>query len=51
MARQKYWGSEYDERARRGEMNVKDKYHRLARQHVARQASIDGDILEALRPV
>jgi hypothetical protein len=35
MARQKYWGDEYDERASRGEMNVKDKYHRLARQHLA----------------
>ncbi len=41
MARQKYWGSEYDERASRGEMNVKDKYHRLARQHLARPAAIN----------
>ena len=49
MARQKYWGSEYDERARRGEMNEKDKYHRLARQHLARQPSIQDDLLDALR--
>ena len=49
MARQKYWGSEYDERARRGEMNEKDKYHRLARQHLARQPSIQDDLFDALR--
>jgi hypothetical protein len=39
MARHKYWGKEYAERARRGEIHVNDKYHRLARQHVARQPS------------
>ena len=49
MAQQKYWGAEYDERASRGEINGKDKYHRLARQHLARQPSIDDDLLEALR--
>ncbi len=46
--RRKYWRSEYGERARRGEINVKDNYHRLARQHVARQPSIEDDLLEAL---
>jgi hypothetical protein len=47
----KNWGSEYDKRARRSEMNVKDKYHRLARQHVhgSHQLSIEDDILNALR--
>ncbi len=49
MARQKYWGYEFDEHTRRGEMNEKDKYRRLTRQHVARQPSIEDDILEALR--
>ncbi len=49
MARQKYWGSECDERARRGEINEKDKYHWLACQHLARQPSIEDDILDAPR--
>ncbi len=47
MARQKYWGFEYDKRINSGEANEKDKYHRLARQHLARQPFIENDLLEA----
>ena len=49
MVRQKYWGAVYDERVNRGEIDEREEDHRLAREHVARQPSIEEDILEALR--
>jgi hypothetical protein len=49
MARQKYWGSVYDELAPRGKIKDVEQYERLARQHLARQPSIQDDILEAPR--
>lgn len=49
MVRQKYWGAVYDERVNRSEIDERDEDHRLAREHVARQPSIQEDILEALR--
>jgi hypothetical protein len=49
MARQKYWGVVYDERVNKGEVNDRDEDHRLAREHLARQSSIEEDLLEALR--
>ncbi len=49
MARQKYWGLVYDERVRDGAINERDEYHRMAREHLARQPSIQFDLLEALR--
>lgn len=47
--RQKYWGAVYNERVSRGEINDRDENHRLARAHLARQASIEEELLEALR--
>jgi hypothetical protein len=49
MARQKYWGVIYDQRCSQGKGNKRDEYHRLAREHLARQPSIEEDLLEALR--
>ncbi len=49
MARQKYWGSVYDELAPRGKIRDVEQYERLVRQNLARQPSIQDDILEALR--
>jgi hypothetical protein len=49
MARQKYWGVVYDEHVNKGEVNERVEYHCLARKHLARQPSIEEDLLEALR--
>ena len=49
MDRQRYWGAVCDERVSRGQTNERDEYHRLAREYLARQPSIEEDILEALR--
>ncbi len=43
------WGAVYDERVTQGQVNERDEYHRLAREHLARQPSIQDDLLEALR--
>ena len=39
----------YNERVSRGETNDRDEEHRLARAHLARQPSIEEELLEALR--
>ncbi len=39
----------YDERVSHGAVNERDEYHLMAREHLARQPSIQEDLLEALR--